>query len=102
MKQNNRIHFVHTEASINRKKSIQTCLKDGMFQEFRRGGCRITAPPCRECYELSDMKYPIWIIRYGLTDMDYPSMQNEGGAGKGWSCLFQLMEALVHGIDLCI
>ena len=30
--------------------------------------CRITAPPCRECYELSDMNYPIWIMRNGLSE----------------------------------
>ena len=41
--------------------------------------CRITAPPCRECYELSDMNYPIWIMRNG--------MRNEGGLAKdGVAC----------------
>jgi len=38
---------------------------------FRSGACRITAPPCKDGYELcaSDMNHPIWIIRYGLSDI---------------------------------
>jgi len=27
------------------------------------GMCRITAPPCKDGYELYEMNYPIWIIR---------------------------------------
>jgi len=32
--------------------------------------------------ELYDMDYPIRISRYGLSDLEYPSMRNEGGLGK--------------------
>ena len=37
-------------------------------------------------YGLSDMDYPIWIIRYGLSDVS----EMKKGAGEGWSCPFWL------------
>jgi len=35
--------------------------------------------------ELYDMDYPIWNIRYGISDMEYSNMRNEGGVKDGAS-----------------
>jgi len=59
--------------------------------------CRITAPPCGKWngYELREMNYAIWIIRYGISDIGYPTRT---GPGKGWG--FPIW--LKHVIYLCI
>ena len=41
--------------------------------------CRLTVSPCRE---LCKMNYEIWIIPYGISDLEYPNMPNEGALVK--------------------
>ena len=41
----------------------------GGVTEVKSKYCQITAPPCKDGYELHDMDYPILNIRYRISEM---------------------------------
>ena len=58
----------------------------GFFEESHPYAfvCRITAPPCKDEYELREMKHPIWIMR----DEGRLAKGLAKEAGEGWSYPF--------------